>query len=218
MFGTIAGSGTAYNGASSGAKLQTGNSYSYSFTLTTQTVAPGSYVLLKSQETNLTLSNTSGRARLLDPLGNTVSETDAYDKADEGIAWSLIDGRWQWTGMVTPATANVALSPLLSTANSKSPKLSATPKTAAAPKVKAATTPKAATSKNTKTGAAAANQKDTSDGEDTSRGHPYIIAGVGGLAVLYAAYEYRQDFGNRIYQLRRNRAARRAASASSAGQ
>jgi hypothetical protein len=40
--------------------------------------------------------------------------------------------------------------------------------------------------------------------------HPLVLAGVGGLAVAYAIYEYRHDLANRLFQLRGYFAARRS--------
>ena len=41
--------------------------------------------------------------------------------------------------------------------------------------------------------------------------HPLVLAGVGGSAVAYAAYEYRHDMANRLEQFRRYFRVRREA-------
>lgn len=200
-----------------GYKLQTGNSFSYSFVFTTQTIEAGGYRVLYADETGLTLANSSGRARLLNPDGEIVSETSVYEDAKDGSAWALVQGVWQWTLGPTPGAANtLTLAPVALTTKSAAAKKSTTSKA----KTKAATTKKStkkATSASTakkSTKAAAAQRttyEDPEQTDDIAPVHPTILAGVGGGAVLYAAYEYRQDVANRIYQFRRNRAARRAA-------
>lgn len=194
----------------SGYKLQTGNSYSYSFTFTGQVVPGEGYLVIKSAESNLTLSNSGGKARLLDPTGAVMAETDPYEDAPEGQSWVFNEGAWKWSGTPTAGEENKVTIPILASAlktTTSSTKKSAAPKvtkTAApkAPAVKAAKTTKA---KEERPKAAS-----TQTGKPiTPPVHPLVLAGVGGLAIAYAGYEYRQDLRNKLLQLRANRAARR---------
>jgi|GEM_PF-1106247 len=199
-----------------GYKVQTGSNYSYSFTIDNQTILAGGYLVLTSGGTGLTLANTAGRARLLDPVGNVISETDPYEDADEGATWALINGIWQWTNTPTSGNANVFTAVL---AVAKTTKKASAKTTTAKPKVssaKAKTTKKAkkvkaAKAPKTKKVTAAANASSLTNTTQTSSLHPGVLVLVGGLALVYAAYEYRHDFANTLYKFRRNRAARRAA-------
>jgi hypothetical protein len=185
-----------------GYKVQTGKSYSYTYIFGGGSIAPGAYLVLYSSESNLTLANTGGKARVLDPAGVTVSETDPYDGAADGATWSYIDNTWEWTTTATPGAANMFTAKL---AASKK----ATTKTAAKPKAKVAA---AKTSKKTnKPGSGAGSSAFGNEAAQPSVLHPLIIAVIGGAALLYGAYEYRTDVANFVYKLRRNRKTRRAA-------
>jgi hypothetical protein len=192
-----------------GYKLQTGNSFSYSYTLTDDTIGPRSYLALPVTRTGLLLANSGGKARLLDPGGAVISETSPYAEAPDGQAWAFITGTWQWTLLPTPDQPNELLLPAPKPVKAASVKKAAT-KTAAkktTAKVKAAST-------TTKKKTALPVERDVY--EDPAQitvapVHPLIIAGVSAAALLYAGYEYRFDAANRLYQFRRYRADRRAA-------
>ncbi len=200
-------------------KLQTGNNYTYSFTFTTQSLPPQSYVAFYASQTRLTLANAGGRARLVNPNGQMVSETTPYDAATDGAAWVWLDDSWQWTSRPTPGAPNVgdadSAEPTLTStkpaAFPKAPKASApATKKASATKSTAGTKPKMPTKSPTVSDTSA-----TASSTPTATLHPGVLAVVGGLALLYAAYEYRYDVANKIYQFRTHRAARRAARAKS---
>lgn len=184
-----------------GYKVQTGNNYNYSYTLTDQTIAPNGYLILTSGGTSLTLSNSGGRARLLDPEGAVVSETDSYTEAEEGNAWTYLNGVWQWSSQPTPAATNVVITPVVVASKTKKASVKTTK---AKTSTKKAATAKAAKAKATKAKTASA-AGDLEEVEQARKLHPGVIAGVGLLAVGYAAYEYRRDIANRYYQLKRNR-------------
>lgn len=195
-----------------GYKLQVGNNYSYSFTFDTQSIEPKSYFVVTSGTSSISLANSGGRARLLDPAGNVLCETDPYVNAPEGESWAYVDGKWQWTSSTTSAAENIFMPPLVG-ALAKTKAVNSSPKKAStAPKVgstKAKTGSGVKSAKvSTKTGAAT-----TASASSASKApliHIAVLASVGLLAVLYAAYEYRTDIANAIYKLRRNRADRRA--------
>ena len=196
-----------------GFKLQTGTTslHTYNFPAGTS-LAPKSFTTFHSVDTNLSLSNSGGEARLLDPAGNVISQADAYPKAPDGQSWALANGKWYWTTTPTASEANIINQPLsvkklsvgttnaASTAkkSSASSKSSSTKK-AAEPKVKAAST--------------TANSSSTpvQPTKNSSPLHPLILAGVGTAALAYAAYEYRHDLANRIHKFRRYAAARATA-------
>lgn len=194
-----------------GYKIETGLDYSHSVSIGNQTIEPGGFFVLTSGASNLSLTNSGGRVRLLDSTGAVLSESDAYGEATEGESWALINGTWQWTAKPTPSVTNVYAAPVIipsKTASTTTKKAST--KVAAAPKVKAA-----ATAKTTTTKKAATSKKSEGAGSDSETGgktvvHTAVIAGIGAAAVLYGAYEYRGDIGNTVYKFKRDRATRRA--------
>lgn len=199
-----------------GYKLQSGNTFNYSHTFAGTSLGAQQYKIFLVTETGNILSNTSGQARLLDPSGAVVAQTNAYDSADDGDAWALINGAWQWTTTPTPNALNVLTVPVLKVAAAKT--AVSKNKTAAAKKPKAKTTAKVAAAKTKKPAAAAAERQVYEDPAETIAPiHPGILAGVGVITLVYAAYEYRYDVINRMQQFRRYREIRRTARAASKG-
>jgi hypothetical protein len=198
-----------------GYKLQAGNSFSYSFTFDTQSIAPGSYLAIYVRDSDVLLANGGSKARLVSSAGEVVSETEAYEDADDGEAWALIGGIWQWTITPTPNQANVLSFPeLTQTSKTTAAKKSSTKKTAT---TKSATTkkPKAAKTTVPKTPKQAAENASGEEESPTEIApvHSGLLAGVGTVALGYGAYEYRKDMSNFLYRLRRYRSLRRAARA-----
>jgi hypothetical protein len=188
-----------------GYKLQTGNSLSYSFTLTNEVIEPRSYLVITSGASSLSLANSGGKARLVGPDGTTLSETVPYVDAPAGYTWAYIDATWRWTTAPTPGAGNVLNTPAL-TGLSKA-KTTSAPKTGGLVKAASKSSPaKSSKASTTATGKAGDQPKELAS---VTPLHPAVLAVVGGLGVLYAAYEYRQDIANKLYQLRRNRSARR---------
>lgn len=195
--------------------LETGTTTLHDFTFTDDLTIPGnSYEAFYSADTGLSLSNSGGEAKFLDPTGNTLSTTVTYDTAKDGQAWALAtDNTWQWTTTPTPNAANIITQPIVAAAAPKTPAVPK-PKATAAKTVKGTTTTKTAKPKAAKAPkkAAASTTSDASfsDTADvTTPIHPLVLAAVGGLALLYGLYEYRTDVGNKLYQFRRYRSARR---------
>jgi len=184
-----------------GFTLQTGSTTKHSYTFPDGTILPPlGFTAFYSADTGLSLSNTSGQADLLDPFGNTLTQTDPYSTAKDGQAWALANSAWYWTTQPTPGAANV-VKQIAATTSSKS---ASTAKSTKSGTVKGASTTKPAT---------ASSAMDASTQTTPSPIHPYILAVVAVLAVGYGIYEYRHDLGNRLHQLRSNRAARRTARA-----
>ncbi len=193
-----------------GFKLQTGSTtlHNYAFPAGTS-LAPKSFTAFFSIDTNMNLSNSGGQARLLDPASNLISQSDTYSVAPDGQSWALADGTWYWTATPTAGGANVIHQPLtikaltIATTATAAKKSTSppTPKTSSsAGKVKAAST-------------TASSGSSSTPAKNASPLHPLVLAVVGAGAVAYAAYEYRNDLQNRLYQFRRYRAARATARA-----
>jgi hypothetical protein len=194
-----------------GYMLTVGTATTHSYTFPDGTVlAAGAFTSFYSADTGLSLSNSGGQVQLIDPNDTVLCKSDAYGTAKEGQSWAFIDGTWQWTTVPTPNAANVAVSApaaAVKAATTKTPaaKKATTAKAATAKaKTTAAKKPKKAAAKTTKTSTFAANAADSK-----SPLHPAILATVVLLAVLYGAYEYRQDMANYVRRFRDNRAHRR---------
>lgn len=149
-----------------------------------------------SSDTGLSLSNTNGQARLLDPNGQIINQTNEYNSAKEGQAWALAKGDWYWTSSPTPGAANVVGQGSSATTGKSNTGSKAQSSTHPAP---------ASNSTNTATG-------DFSTAQPVQI-HSWTLAGVGSLALLYGAYEYRNDLANHIDRFRRYREVRATAGA-----
>lgn len=196
-----------------GYKLQTGTTYSHSFTFTTQSIEAMSYSAFYISETGVVLANSAGKARLVSASGSVVSETADYSDAPDGQAWAWDGSSWQWTTEPSPNTENAIVLP---DKNSETK----TSLSTASKKVISTKKPKATTSSSTKKVKAAstsANGQAQINGQTTAESKPatrfLILATIGGLAVLYGAYEYRQDIKNIYYKLTRDRKTGRTARA-----
>lgn len=184
----------------SGYKLQTGLTFSHSYTFKDQTIGPAQYKAFYITETKATLTNSGGKARLLLPDGSLSSETEQYGTAGDGDAWAWDGSVWQWTTTPTPGSQNnISEKPQKTT--SASTKKAATTKKSTSSKAKVASTkaPKVAA-------ASGAGGLSAGNGSTSSPAvHPAVLAGVGGLALLYGAYEYRHDLANLYHKFRKNR-------------
>jgi hypothetical protein len=186
----------------SGFSLQAGTTTTHKYAFPAGTQLPAnSFKAYYSSQTGLAMSNTGGQAKLLDPLGNSVSASGNYGTAKDGQAWALAQSKWYWTTAPTPNAANVIQQPA---AGTKSSKQKATAKKAAQTKAAKLKTKKTKKLKASTTPAAVHQEAVT-----TSPIHPKVLAVIGGLGLLYLAYEYRADITNRIYQCRQYLEARR---------
>lgn len=175
----------------SGFSLQTGTTtlHTYVFPAGT-TLAPHSFTAFYSSLTHLSMSNSGGQAVLLDPLGNSLSASSPYATAADGQAWAYASGNWSWTTTPTPNAPNIIHKPI---AKTKSKKAASKSKTASKKGLKTAAHK---LPKNTK--ATASYQQPAS----STPIHIWTLALVGGLALLYGAYEYRTDLANHYRQLK----------------
>lgn len=195
----------------SGYKIETGSNYTYHYVFSDGSMPAHGFLALFSKDTNLTLSNSGGSARVLDPAGVVVYEISPYEDANDGEAWAFIDGAWKWTLTPTPGAINVLRLPVLPAVKVSNPVVKAkTTKATTSTKPKA-TTAKTASAK--KTTAAKVKAASTTSAEDTPLGpaplHPSVLVGVGILALLYAAYEYRGDIRSLVLRFQRYRDLRR---------
>lgn len=173
----------------SGFGLQSGTTSLRTFMFPPGTSLPAqSFKAFYSKVTNLSLSNTSGQVKLLDPFGNNIAAAEPYGTAADGQAWALAKGKWYWTTSPTPDKANVIHQP-------PAKKSSAKTTTSKSKSVKTTS----GNVKTAKTGTA------ITDSEDPVLNpiHVRTLALVACAALLYGAYEYRSDLANRIYRLRR---------------
>jgi hypothetical protein len=207
-----------------GYTIQTGLKFAYSYSIMGLTMVSNSYTTFTSGNTKLTLANSGGQARLLDKNGQVVSQTIAYNMAPSGQAWALANGIWQWTTTPTPGVSNVITTPVKTTVATKASLAKPSSKPTPKPKVAVAQVkvqkptktkkPKAVKSASVSNTALAA----TDEANRPTPLHSAVLVGVSLIAVLYGAYEYRTDMGNKLYQFRRNREARRATRETTPGQ
>lgn len=197
--------------------LQTGLTATYRYTFPAGSLLPAQgYTTFLSMQTKASLSNSGGKAQLLDPSGAVIAESSIYGSAKDGQAWALQSGEWRWVTSPTPGAINSApaVQPVIKAAAAPKSKKTTTKKPAAAkitkPKTKAAKAEKSKSTTIQKT--ASANEK-----APLSPIHPAVLAVAALFAVLYGAYEYRGDLANKIHQFRANRAARRASRRGTAG-
>lgn len=185
----------------SGFKVQVGmvSLRSYTFPENTQIPAKG-FVSFNSASTGLSLTNSGGQVRLIDPLGTAISQTDTYGPAKDGQAWALANGKWYWTTMPTPNANNIINQPLTisalsvgSTKKTSTTKKATTTKAAAKPKVKAAKATKAKIQPASVTSPSQTSPQPV---------HFWILAGIGVAAAAYALYEYRNDLVNSYHRFR----------------
>jgi hypothetical protein len=189
-----------------GAKVQTGNTYSYTYAFGGEVVPANGYLVLYASTTNLSLSNSGGRARLVDAGGIVLYEVSAYGKAEAGKSWSLFGDVWDWSepSPMAEATIAVVAGAQTSTKTTASTKSTKSSKSAASKSASASTAKKEASSHF------AAYAAPPQDGA-IAPVNPLILAGVGVFAVGYMVYEYKNDILFRIKQRHRNRILRKAA-------
>lgn len=177
----------------SGFKLQVGLTTVHNYTFPSGTLLPAkSFKAFYSLDTNLSMSNTSGQARLIDPAGTVIGQSEQYASAKEGQSWALADGSWYWADP-TPDKANTVMVASPATASGKS----ATTTLA----IKGAT--------NTAQTSTKAGQLSSAVTAQPTKVHYWTIAVIGCAALLYALYEYRNDLQNNLYRFRRYAEARR---------
>ncbi|HSW85375.1 MAG TPA: lamin tail domain-containing protein [Candidatus Saccharimonadales bacterium] len=180
----------------SGFSLQVGTTSLHNYTFPADSfLEPHSLRAFYSLQTGLSLSNSGGQAKLIDPFGNSISSSAIYSTAKDGQAWALANSKWFWTTKPTPNATNIINQPVtLKKSSSKTSKTKVSKIKATKPtKLKAETTAASEASGPLNLGAV----------------HLWTLALIAGLALLYVAYEYRADVANRIYRFRQYIDARR---------
>lgn len=179
-----------------GYKLESGSNFSYNYTFGDQEIGPGQYIVIYHKDSGLTLSNTTGAARVMDPVGTVLDQT-SYQDPDPASSWSKINGAWVYTSSQTPGAENIYLAPVLK--SSLTTKTTNKAKATNAASTKKATSPKSTSKKSTTT---AKKPKDTSEttakttnlnGDEpelTKLNSKYIYIAIVVLA-LYNLWEYR---------------------------
>lgn len=170
----------------------------YKYVIKDVIIESGGYRVFTSGSTNLSLSNSGGKVKLLAPDGSLVDETDIYPKAPDGQSWIFNDGLWIWTSSPTPGEDNIFTAAVVKAAKASRTKT---------PTIKTTSRKTAKKTTKTKTAKPTVPLATITQPPKTAKVHPAILASVGSGALLYALYEYKNDVANGIYQLRRHREA-----------
>ena len=177
-----------------GYKILTGIAHNHSYVFKDQNLQAGEYKAFYVADTKASLANSSGMVQLQSPNGSIVDETLAYANALSGQAWIWDGTTWLWSSQPTPNARNVV-------AYSEETKPDKTSKPKGAKKTvvrKAKTSSGKVKGVTTATGVKSEQQPESK----ASPLHPTVLAGVGGLAVLYGVYEYRFEIANAFRKLR----------------
>jgi hypothetical protein len=139
-------------------------------------LAANSYMVITSEDTNISLTNSEGKVQLLNNFDKEI-DVVSYEAAKTGISYARDDmGKWQWTTTVTKGEQNIiTTSTTDGTATTVAGVVAGTDGTPLAP----APQPLPG----------------------------WVLAILGVSAVCYAAYEYRFEVRNKIYEFRANRTA-----------
>jgi hypothetical protein len=173
-----------------GLKVLTGKKLNHRYSFKPGSIGPGQYRALYVSVSKLTLSNSGGRVELRNPSDKIIGKAVVYDKAKDGLSYSL-GGSWQWSSVATPGAKNIISLTGKTKSRSSSDAEYSEFGSGSIGQVKSATTNKA------------------SDEKDQQRPiNSKIIAGVGSLGLLYGLYEYRTDIANLYHRLRGNRGLR----------
>lgn len=71
-------------------------------------IAPGSFLILKREQTGIALNNNGDGIKLFQPNQNIIDSAVFNEKAQEGFSFSRKpDGTWSWSEKLTPGAANV---------------------------------------------------------------------------------------------------------------
>jgi hypothetical protein len=178
--------------------LKTGSNFHDSYRLPPTSIIGGSYIVLYSGVTKLSLTNSSGAAELLDASGEVVDQTANYDGSMPGLSFSRFGNDWQWTKTLTPGSANQYIAP---DGPASSVKAKAAPKASA----KKAATKKSSAGKVAKVAAQKAKSaaKLLTDQKTGALSAKWLIIGLGALTMGYAIYEFRYDIQNYYVRAKR---------------
>ena len=195
-----------------GYTVYAGETFAYHHTFTTSTVIqPHGYIVVTSGDTSIALANSDGAVKLTDP-NNLLLDQTSYENSKPGMAWAKTElGTWQWTTTPTSVSQNIitiAVDPIVAvTAAAKkvAKTTSSTTKASATPKLTATKKAATTTAKATKVKAASSSADEPAVIEAPSPLPIWLLAVIGGLAVIYSLYEYRFEIANKIYQFKQYR-------------
>jgi hypothetical protein len=80
--------------------------HAYQFPLGSH-IGAGQYLSFSNDDIKFTLVNTTSSARLSASDGTVIDETPIYLNPVDGMAWALIDDKWQYTNRPTPGAINI---------------------------------------------------------------------------------------------------------------
>lgn len=86
--------------------LETGKEFNYGASLPSVTLETGQYIAIYSGDSGLVLANSGGAARISDPDGTVIDQTE-YGKSKTDEAWAYIGSGWEFTNRPTPGSANL---------------------------------------------------------------------------------------------------------------
>jgi PKD repeat protein len=70
-------------------------------------IGKNDFLVFQKEKIKLALNNTFDSIRLINPMGEIISETN-YDEVPEGASWARDDNdNWQWTTALTPGEKNI---------------------------------------------------------------------------------------------------------------
>jgi hypothetical protein len=199
----------------SGYTLYAGTSYSYHYTfLEGSSIASHGYLSVTSGNAAIALANGGGAAKIVSPVGEIFDQV-TYDTSKTGQSWAKdSSGIWQWTTTPSQDSQNIFTTSLNDPIKAAAASLAAAKK----PKTTASATSKPKAAAVTKPKAPAKSKSNSSNSDTTAPGlidapmpiPAWLLAVFGGLAILYAVYEYRFELSNKFFQFREYRANRRA--------
>jgi hypothetical protein len=193
----------------SGFRIETGSTGSYKYTFENKTIDPKGFLVVKSLDTPISLSNTAGKVSLFDS-GNKLQDTVSYAVVESGLAYAKeSSGSWQWTTTPTENSENIITLKIISPtilAKSTVTKTSTKPKTTSTTKPKTTTkttaAPKVAKSKAAKVTQVKSDQT-TKPLIAVSNPIPNsVVAILVVVAIIYSIYEYRYELRNKFSQFR----------------
>lgn len=80
---------------------------SHRHTLPNFILGPGEYLAITSGDSSISLTNSGGVANLLNASGAVIDTAGAWEKAEAGASWALLNGVWRWTFSPTPGEKNL---------------------------------------------------------------------------------------------------------------
>ena len=70
-------------------------------------IKPEQYMTFSNDDIKFNLVNTTGSVSLYSIDNQLISETEIYSNPNDGMAWALIGGLWQYTNQPTPGSLNI---------------------------------------------------------------------------------------------------------------